>query len=72
MMQGTIKRTYKEGWGFITADTGGDVFFHRSVLHGEPFELIEAGMRVAYTLGEPKAGKGPRASAVYVGASDAQ
>jgi len=64
-MQGTIKMVnHEKGWGFIRADSGQEVFFHRSAVHGQAFELVERQQPVDFEIGQSKDGKGPRASRV--------
>jgi len=52
-MHGTVASISPErGFGFITPDDeGGEVFFHRSALHGADFEELAAGVAVDFTLG---------------------
>lgn len=52
-MHGTITRISPErGFGFISPDEeGGEVFFHRSALHGVEFEELAAGVTVEFRLG---------------------
>jgi CspA family cold shock protein len=52
-MHGTIARVSPErGFGFITPDEeGGEIFFHRSALHGVEFEELAEGVTVEFTLG---------------------
>lgn len=64
MKTGTIKMlNHEKGFGFLRTPDG-DVFFHRSVVKGNPFELLEIGQPAGYDLGESKTDKGPRASLV--------
>jgi len=67
-LEGKIKRLIRErGFGFITAEDGESVFFHRSALAGEDFDALEEGTSVEFDLErEPK---GPRAVNVRVGGS---
>lgn len=41
------------GWGFITDETGKDIFFHHTGLNGIS---VEAGDRVQFTTGQGKKG----------------
>ena len=67
-MKGKIKRLVRErGFGFITAEDGKDVFFHRSTLAGEDFDALEEGTSVEFDL--ESGPKGPRAMNVRVGDS---
>ncbi len=62
-MKGKIKRLIRErGFGFITAEDGKEVFFHRSALEGENFDALEEGASVEFDLEEGP--KGPRATNV--------
>lgn len=65
-LEGKIKRLIRErGFGFITAEDGEDVFFHRSALVGEDFDALEEGANVEFDL--EKGPKGHRAANVRVG-----
>jgi len=52
-MHGTIARISTErGFGFLTPDEeGGEVFFHRSALHGADFDELAEGVTVEFRLG---------------------
>ena len=59
-MKGKIKRLIRErGFGFIIAEDGKEVFFHRSALAGEDFDALEEGTSVEFDL--ERGPKGPRA-----------
>ncbi|NIM97692.1 MAG: cold shock domain-containing protein [candidate division Zixibacteria bacterium] len=48
-MKGKIKRLIRlRGFGFISAENGEEVFFHRSALQGEDFDALEEGTRVEF------------------------
>ena len=65
-MKGKIKRLIRErGFGFITAEDGTEVFFHRSSLAGEDFDALEEGTSVEFDL--ETGPKGPRAVSVKAG-----
>ena len=65
-LEGKIKRLIRErGFGFITAEDGEDVFFHRSALAGESFDALEEGTNVEFDL--ERGPKGRRATNVRVG-----
>ena len=67
-LEGKIKRLIRErGFGFITAEDGKDVFFHRSALAGEDFDALEEGTSVEFDL--ERGPKGARAMNVRVGDS---
>ena len=59
-MKGKIKRLIRgRGYGFIEAEDGKELFFHRTGLQGVDFESLKAGQVVEYdTEQDPK---GPRA-----------
>ena len=62
-MEGKIRRLIHErGFGFITAEGGEDVFFHRSALAGEDFDALGEGTSVEFDLEEGP--KGLRAANV--------
>ena len=64
-MKGTIKRLIRErGFGFIVAEDGKEVFFHRSALENEGFDALAEGTSVEFNL--ESGPKGPRAVNVKV------
>ncbi|MFP4642538.1 MAG: cold-shock protein [Dehalococcoidia bacterium] len=63
MAQGFIKRLITTSrFGFIRADKGEDIFFHRNELVDFPFESLAEGQRVQFELTQHP--KGPRAIGV--------
>lgn len=59
-MKGKIKRLIRDrGFGFIAAENGTEVFFHRSGLEGIEFDALEEGAGVEFDV--EKGPKGPRA-----------
>jgi CspA family cold shock protein len=52
------------GFGFISAENGEQVFFHRSALQGEDFDALEEGTSVEFNL--TRGPKGIRAVNVRV------
>jgi CspA family cold shock protein len=59
-LKGTIKRVIRErGFGFISAEDGREIFFHRSAFEGTDFEALEEGNSVEFDV--EKGPKGPRA-----------
>ena len=59
-MKGTIKRIIRErGFGFISAEDGSEVFFHRSALKDVDFDTLEESCNVEFDL--ETGDKGPRA-----------
>jgi cold shock protein len=66
MATGKVKRLVQErGFGFITADDGREIFFHRSEVQGTTFEALREGQRVSFDV--EKGQKGPRAVHVQMG-----
>jgi len=62
-LKGQIKRLIRDrGFGFITAEDGSEVFFHRSALAEEDFDALEEGASVEFEL--ETGPKGPRAVGV--------
>ncbi len=63
MAQGTVKWfNDSKGFGFVTADSGEDVFVHHTSINGDGFRSLEEGQRVTFDI---VAGpKGPQASNV--------
>jgi cold shock protein len=65
MATGKIKRLVQErGFGFISADDGREIFFHRSGVEGTTFEMLREGQRVSFDV--EKGQKGPRALHVHL------
>ncbi|HEX78352.1 MAG TPA: cold shock domain-containing protein [Dehalococcoidia bacterium] len=59
-MKGKIKGlVWERGFGFIIAENGKEVFFHRSALAGGDFDALEKGTSVEFDL--ERGPKGPRA-----------
>ena len=59
-MKGTIKRVSRErGFGFISAEDGSEVFFHRSALQDVDFDTLEEGNSVEFDV--ETGDRGPRA-----------
>jgi CspA family cold shock protein len=59
-LKGKIKRIIQErGFGFISAEDGTEVFFHRSALQDTNFDTLEEGNSVEFDV--EKGYKGPRA-----------
>jgi CspA family cold shock protein len=68
MATGTVKRLIRErGFGFIQAQDGAEIFFHRSAVQGDAFDRLAEGQTVEF---DTETGpKGPRAANVRVGPS---
>jgi cold shock protein len=59
-MSGRIKMfIFEKGYGFITSDTGDDLFFHATGIRFEE-SMIQPGMRVSFKTGPGRDGR-PRA-----------
>jgi len=64
-LRGTIKRLIRDrGFGFISAEDGKELFFHRSALQGEDFDALQEGMSVEFNL--ERGPKGLRAAGVRI------
>lgn len=62
-MKGTVKKLIRDrGFGFITAEDGTEIFFHRSDLVEADFDTMEEGAKVEFEMGT--GAKGPRAMKV--------
>lgn len=61
--QGTVKWFNGEkGYGFITPETGSDLFVHYSEIQGGGFRTLDEGAKVEFEVTDGK--KGKQASAV--------
>ncbi|MFP4482401.1 MAG: cold-shock protein [Thermovirgaceae bacterium] len=61
--EGTVKWFNEaKGYGFITAESGTDVFVHYSAIEEEGFKTLAEGQRVSFEVVEGT--KGPQASNV--------
>ncbi len=59
-MKGEIKKLIRErGFGFISAEDGREIFFHRSALEDTDFDALEEGNSMEFNAGRWL--KGPRA-----------
>ena len=62
--KGTVKWFHrKKGYGFITTESGEDVFVHYSVINGDGFKFLDDGEEVEYEY--EQSDKGYKATAVY-------
>ena len=58
MSNGTVKWFNAEkGYGFISQESGDDVFVHFSVIQGEGFKTLEEGQQVSFDIEEGPRGK---------------
>ncbi len=63
--QGTVKWfNNTKGFGFITKDSGGDIFVHYSAIEGGGFRALDENQRVEFTVGQGT--KGPQAQEVVL------
>jgi cold shock protein len=64
MAQGSVKWfNDSKGFGFVTADSGEDIFVHHTAIKEEGFRSLQEGQRVTFDI---VAGpKGPQAANVY-------
>jgi CspA family cold shock protein len=63
MATGTVKWfNEKKGFGFITQDSGSDVFVHYSAIKGDGFKTLTEGDKVTFDVTDGP--KGPQASDV--------
>jgi len=60
MEQGTVKWfSTSKGYGFLTKDSGGDIFVHFSAINGDGFKSLNEGDKVEFEIEESE--KGPQA-----------
>ncbi|MBN1909707.1 MAG: cold shock domain-containing protein [Pirellulales bacterium] len=71
MPKGVIKKLVADrGFGFISTESGSDIFFHHSAVADEGFDNLQEGQSVEYEVdsgdggGGRRGNKGPRATAV--------
>jgi cold shock CspA family protein len=63
--RGRVVRLFPEGgYGFLQAEDGHEVYFHRSSVLGEAFDELAIGSRVLFA--EESGDKGPQASTVKI------
>ncbi len=61
MSKGTVKRIIRErGFGFISAEDGREIFFHRSELQNVDFDNLQQGDHLEFNI--IKGDKGPKAT----------
>jgi CspA family cold shock protein len=58
-MKGKIVRLIRDrGFGFIRAESGREVFFHRTVVQNTSFDLLKDGESVEFEVGtDPRSGR---------------
>jgi len=63
MPKGKVKWfSNQKGYGFITSETGGDVFVHHTSIQGEGYKSLDEGQEVEFEV--EKGPKGDKASRV--------
>jgi len=61
MFKGTVKQLMRErGFGFISAEDGREIFFHRSELQNVDFDKLQQGDHLEFNV--TKGDKGPKAT----------
>ncbi|MEA3346758.1 MAG: cold-shock protein [Candidatus Auribacterota bacterium] len=51
MTKGTVKWfSNQKGYGFITSESGQDVFVHHSVIQGDGYKSLEEGQQVEFEV----------------------
>lgn len=64
-MKGKVKKVIRErGFGFISAEDGKEIFFHRSALEGADFDSLEEDTDVEFDV--EKSPKGARAANIRI------
>jgi ribosomal subunit interface protein len=64
-LHGTVTKLFPyEGYGFIEASEGGEIYFHRNSLVDADFDKLEEGQQVRYVVAERESDKGHQASTV--------
>lgn len=62
---GTVKWfNASKGYGFLTRETGEDIFCHYSSIQSEGYKTLKDGQKVEFVVGEGE--KGPQAKEVTV------
>jgi len=67
---GRVSKLFSQGYGFITALDGGEIYFHRNSVLNDGFGKLQVGMEVRYTQEEGE--KGPQASTVEITGREAR
>lgn len=64
-LHGRVTQLFPEqGYGYLTASDGREVFFHRNAVLDDAFDRLAAGSEVRLSLAEGEGEKGPQASSV--------
>ena len=62
-VQGTVKWfNESKGYGFISPESGPDVFAHFSAIQGDGFKTLKEGQKVEFIIGQGQ--KGPQAEQI--------
>jgi CspA family cold shock protein len=68
-VRGSVRKIISgKGFGFIRADGGRDIFFHRSAVQGRAFDRLKEGTPVEFDVESTT--RGPRATSVRIGSAD--
>lgn len=59
---GRVIKIFDDGYGFIEAADGREIYFHENAVQGSTFDELEVGLEVRYT--EEMGDEGPQATAV--------
>lgn len=58
MVQGTVKWfSDQKGYGFITPESGKDVFVHHSDIQGDGYKTLDEGQKVSFEIAEGPKGE---------------
>ncbi|MFH1062264.1 MAG: cold-shock protein [Candidatus Omnitrophota bacterium] len=58
MARGKVKWfNNQKGYGFITTETGNDVFLHHSAIQGDGFKTIDEGQEVEFEIAQGPKGE---------------
>ncbi len=57
MPKGTIKKLTDRGFGFISTEQEGDLFFHSNALEGVEFSSLSEGQEVEFEKGQGRDGR---------------
>lgn len=57
MARGTVKWfSNQKGYGFITTDSGGDVFVHHNEIQGDGYKTLDEGQAVEFEIQDGRKG----------------
>jgi cold shock CspA family protein len=64
-LHGKVVRIFPyEGYGFIAASDGREIYFHKNSVLSEAFDSLEVGSEVRLSVAERESAEGPQASTV--------